>query len=199
MENTTLQPKSRHVIVKSLQYVVVLPAVIKEEQERTRIKKKLFLEIFEKSRGSITATCDRTEISRGTFYNWRDNDLKFKKSAEEIIKIKPGILEDKMYHIALSGKGSFQALKYLLDRIDRKERGKDEEINFDFHELITLAEYDGRDDQDPEKQKIINRYKPLIEFLDNFRYKHRFPDKLKENKDNKDTEGSEGNDSPKKS
>lgn len=46
----------------------------KIEQERTRIKKELFLKYWAVTRGIISVTCDKVDIDRGTFYNWERDD-----------------------------------------------------------------------------------------------------------------------------
>ena len=42
-------------------------------------KKKLFLQIFEKTGCNISATCKKVDIERKTYYNWMSKDEKFKE------------------------------------------------------------------------------------------------------------------------
>ncbi|MFA5129733.1 MAG: hypothetical protein WC477_02305 [Patescibacteria group bacterium] len=54
----------------------------KEEQERTKIKKRLFLEVYGRALGSISRSCRAIEIARSTYYEWIENDLEFKKEVD---------------------------------------------------------------------------------------------------------------------
>lgn len=49
----------------------------KKEQERTKIAKKLFIEMWGKYRGVISIICDKIDIARQTYYEWRDEDQQF--------------------------------------------------------------------------------------------------------------------------
>ncbi len=77
----------------------------KAEQERTRIKKKLFLDYFKRLLGVISAACEGAEIDRQTFYNWKQEDPEFAKELAQIQaeecdeiegRLKKGILHDQM-------------------------------------------------------------------------------------------------------
>lgn len=48
------------------------------QQTRTIQAKKAFLKEYRGCRGNVKAACERTGISRKTFYNWRDTDFYFK-------------------------------------------------------------------------------------------------------------------------
>jgi len=54
----------------------------REEQERTTIKKKLFIEFFTKSKGIISHACAKTEIDRETYRRWKKEDPEFTKAIE---------------------------------------------------------------------------------------------------------------------
>lgn len=86
----------------------------KEEQERTRIKKALFLEHFEKTMGAIKQTCEKIDIDRATFYRWKAEDPEFAKALEDTkihaLDDAEGIL------MALVRKGTPRAVTYFLDR-----------------------------------------------------------------------------------
>lgn len=108
----------------SCEYVLKLPSEDKEEQERTRIKKKLFLQYFEKSCGIITLACEKVGISRPAFYHWRKYDKDFHSEVSKILNHKIEILEDRMFSLALSG--DFKALSFILSRLSPKYRKKKE-------------------------------------------------------------------------
>lgn len=58
----------------------------KENQIRTTISKKLFLENFGPQKGVISRICAKIEIDRSTFYEWMKTDPDFKSKVEEIQK-----------------------------------------------------------------------------------------------------------------
>ena len=49
---------------------------------KTDIRKKLFLEAFERAACNITLASKNTDIDRGTYYHWMEKDPKFKKAVE---------------------------------------------------------------------------------------------------------------------
>lgn len=65
-------------------------------EERTRKKKKEFLEVFKNSLGIITYSCQKVGISRETFYRWKREDEEFKKEVEESLKIQKNDVEDRL-------------------------------------------------------------------------------------------------------
>jgi ACT domain-containing protein len=86
----------------------------KEEQLRTTRKKELFLEHFEKTMGAIKQTCEKIDIARKTFYEWKNGDPDFAKALEttkiQTLDDAEGIL------MALVRKGVPRAVTYFLDR-----------------------------------------------------------------------------------
>tara|TARA_B100001250_G_C19806892_1_gene793753 strand:- start:415 stop:816 length:402 start_codon:yes stop_codon:yes gene_type:complete len=89
----------------------------KEEQERTKEKKKLFLENFELSLTNISSCCKRVGISRNTFYTWRKEDVEFRDKCIEIEeslldfaetmlmkKIKDGATPELLFFLKTKGK-----------------------------------------------------------------------------------------------
>lgn len=54
-------------------------------QRRTAIKQYLFLEIFEYVL-DVRQTCQVIGISRSTYYNWLDKDVRFKNQLDKIEK-----------------------------------------------------------------------------------------------------------------
>jgi len=51
---------------------------------KTQQKKELFLKVFEKNAGNVSATCKGIGIVRETFYQWCEKDEEFKKKVEEV-------------------------------------------------------------------------------------------------------------------
>lgn len=98
----------------------------KKERDSTTLAKELFLTALEQSRGLITVVCQKVNISRATYYNWRKTDKEFDAKVKEIIAIKPEVLEDRLYAEAVSG--SFPALKFMLQHThpDYKKNSKND-------------------------------------------------------------------------
>lgn len=161
------------------------------ERETTAINKKIFLDFFERSRGIVSIACQKIDISRSIYYVWMKKDSKFRKAVEEITKRRPEVLEDRMY--AKAQEGDISALKFMLEYLHPRfkkpvqkqttvhihhhstppsELEKNEEINLDLCDLIALADYDPTENienQTPAMQKLLKRYKPLLDFWDKFR------------------------------
>lgn len=104
-------------------YVLKLPSKDNEEQERTKTKKKIFLQYLEKSRGIVTLSCEKTGVARSTFYHWRKHDKEFRSATVKILNCKIEILEDRLYTLALEGE--FPALAYILNRAYKRRDKKD--------------------------------------------------------------------------
>ena len=86
----------------------------KKEQERTRVKKELFLNIFAKTLGSVTASCDKIGIERKTYYRWRNDDENFAMAINNCWARKLDDVEQQLNKKILSGDTS--AIRYFLDR-----------------------------------------------------------------------------------
>ncbi len=86
----------------------------KEEQERTKIKKKFFLEIYRKLLGSIKATCEKVDIERRTFYRWMEEDEDFRKDIGEAYKEKLDDVEQALNKKIIEGDATM--IRYFLDR-----------------------------------------------------------------------------------
>jgi len=56
----------------------------KEDQERTRIKKEMFLEALAKTLGDITDACKIIEINKKTYYEWMREDERFKDAVRQV-------------------------------------------------------------------------------------------------------------------
>jgi transposase-like protein len=96
-------------------------------------RKKLTLELLEKSLGVIAPVCKQLKMSRETFYKWMREDEDFKKSVEEIYetqfdfvesrlleKIKDG--SEKSIHFYIARKGHKRG---YITNIDLTNNGKE--------------------------------------------------------------------------
>lgn len=87
----------------------------KEEQERTRINKRLFLEAFGKMRGIITQVCLKVGISRETYYDWKRNDPEFARAVSTIESNRANEIEDMLIGKIFAEKDG-PSIRYWLDR-----------------------------------------------------------------------------------
>lgn len=69
----------------------------KEEQERTTTKKKACIEAMRKCLGVVTQACKMSEIDRGTYYLWYNNDPDFKKQCDDCSEIALDFAESKLH------------------------------------------------------------------------------------------------------
>lgn len=103
----------------------ITPEVVdqeREDQDRTRIKKKLFLEVLSETMGNIKQTCQTVDISRQTFYDWRHSDPDFRKA---LLDVEAGIIEDAEGVLgALIRRGDGPSVRFLLQTRSDKYKPK---------------------------------------------------------------------------
>ncbi|QDP63186.1 MAG: hypothetical protein Unbinned5930contig1000_29 [Prokaryotic dsDNA virus sp.] len=99
----------------------------KEEQERTKKSKELFLENFEQSLCNVSACCKRVGISRNTFYTWKKEDEDFREKCEEIEESLLDFAETMLFKKIRDG-GTPELLFFLKTR--GKKRGYVERQEF---------------------------------------------------------------------
>lgn len=85
------------------------------EQERTIVKKRAFLELWEKSSGVVSYVCDKLEINRNTFYAWKANDPEFAAKIKAVEDKRLDSAEDILFGKVFVERDASCA-KYLLDR-----------------------------------------------------------------------------------
>ena len=61
-----------------------------EGQNRTRLKKKRFLELFFKLSGNVKVICEQIDISRNTYYEWMKKDKVF---ADKVKNEEEGLID----------------------------------------------------------------------------------------------------------
>jgi len=116
----------------------------------TNIKKKQFLEVFEKKAANITLTCKAIQIDRKTYYNWYNNDEEFRQKVDEVRESLIDFTESKL--MELIQEGNVVAILFFLKTIG-KNRGyvEKQEIEIDKIESIKKIE--------EEITKMANGYK----------------------------------------
>lgn len=120
-------------------------------------KKQLMLEALRKSLGIVTTACLNAGISRESHYNWLKDDPEYKKSVEALDDVVLDFAESQL-HKSINN-GSDTATIFFL-KTKGKKRGYIEKqeiintnLNTDLTELVS----------DEEKQKILDRYKRMLE------------------------------------
>ena len=66
------------------------------KKERT-LKKDTLLQALESSLGIVSTACNRTGISRSSFYKWYKEDEEFRKKVDEIDNLKLDFVESKLF------------------------------------------------------------------------------------------------------
>jgi len=85
------------------------------EQERTKIKKRAFLELWEKSNGVVTYVCEKLNINRDTFYTWKMNDKEFAAKVKAVEDSRLDAAEDVLFGKIFIERDASCA-RYFLDR-----------------------------------------------------------------------------------
>ena len=97
----------------------------KQEQERTTIKKQMFLDTFVQSMGVITICCDKIGVSREIFYRWKREDNNFAEALDNIINQKNDVAEDLLWGL-ITIKKDPTSIRYYLDRRHPKYKPRSE-------------------------------------------------------------------------
>jgi len=66
--------------------------------------KRTFLEIFNKKLGNVKAACEASNISRGTYYKWVENDKEFAENAHNVFEGLKDMAETKLQQAIHAGK-----------------------------------------------------------------------------------------------
>jgi hypothetical protein len=93
----------------------------------TKKAKKNVLEAYEKTLGNVSASCQSANISRRTFYKWKDADPKFKEALEDVDERNIDLAESKL--MAKIRDGSTPELIFFL-KTKGKKRGYVEKIDY---------------------------------------------------------------------
>ena len=97
----------------------------REEQERTRIKKKLFFEHYASCEGVISLICRKIGIDNKTFYKWKNADPDFVTNLEKLRENLNDEVEDILMGLVKVKKDP-TSVRYWLDRRNPKYRPKQE-------------------------------------------------------------------------
>lgn len=93
-----------------------------QEQERTKRKKELFLDIYEKTMGTITVACEKADIGRTTFYEWKKYDPEFAERLHDIEQQRIDMAEDRVFKLIQQDDGP--TVRWFLERVSDKYKSK---------------------------------------------------------------------------
>jgi len=103
--------------------ILLLPEITKttqderkviKERESTTVRKEMFITYYQKSLGSVKATCEKIGISRETYYDWMRNDPNFKMSIKGCWRQKLEDVEQLANNEMMKGNASL--IRHFLDR-----------------------------------------------------------------------------------
>ena len=66
-------------------------------KKERNLKKETLLEALENGLGIVSTACNRTGISRSSFYKWYKEDEEFRKKVDEIDNVKLDYVESKLF------------------------------------------------------------------------------------------------------
>jgi hypothetical protein len=66
-------------------------------KKERNLKKDTLLQALENSLGIVSTACNRTGISRSSFYKWYKEDEEFRKKVDEIDNVKLDYVETKLF------------------------------------------------------------------------------------------------------
>jgi hypothetical protein len=130
----------------------------KDEQARTTIKKRQFIETLRDSMGIVKIACDAVEITRQTYYRWYDADPDFRAAVEQIRKEQLGEVEDRLLKAIVREEG--WAIRLYLDRVHPKYRPKQENYNIPTEKTLEDLLDDYKNDENTPGQQNLNREAP---------------------------------------
>ena len=97
----------------------------REDQERTKINKKLFFERYEKNKGVIELICKDIGINRTTYYQWKASDPEFVENLERLKETLNEEIEDILMGL-VKVKRDPSCVKFWLERRNPNYRMKQE-------------------------------------------------------------------------
>jgi len=115
-EGTEQKTKEAESLTKSAKFAILedISDKEKEEQERTRVNKKLFLQYYESNR-VIGAVCKKVNITTETVRVWRRDDPEFAKAFQNVDLERNEEVEDILMGMIFI-KHDGPSVRYYLDR-----------------------------------------------------------------------------------
>tara|TARA_R100000951_G_scaffold23148_1_gene19277 strand:+ start:1366 stop:1773 length:408 start_codon:yes stop_codon:yes gene_type:complete len=97
-------------------------------EKTIEIKKQRLLDSLEKSLGIVTTACKSAGVARSSFYEWKEKDLEFAKSVEEIDNVTLDFAESSL-HKQINDGNATSTIFYLKTK--GKRRGYIERTELD--------------------------------------------------------------------
>jgi len=103
--------------------ILLLPEITKTTEderkclkrtEQTMARKKMFVEFYQRTLGSVKATCEKIGINRDTYYDWMNRDQDFKMQIKRCWRQKLEDVEQLANNEMLKGNASL--IRHFLDR-----------------------------------------------------------------------------------
>ena len=119
------------------------------DEEKRKRKKTQFLKFLKEGMGIVSYACEKCNISRQTFYNWKDNDDEFAQQADDIQEITVDMAESKL--LSSINEGNVAAIIFYL-KTKGKKRGYVEQHDIDvngnaFEKLMRETTDDDEEDE----------------------------------------------------
>ena len=143
-------------VFKELGYAIAdkyQKSLIIRRRKREQMK-VIFLGYWAKSMGVVSATCDKVEIDRDTFYDWMKEDPVFAKKINDLTDQRNTIAEDLLWgKITINKDGA--CIRYYLDR--KHPEYKPKVINEMVAGDITLEDLIDKDEDELNKNDDKNK------------------------------------------
>lgn len=94
------------------------------EQDRTREAKEKFLEVYQRTIGTVTLACDQAGIARVTFYKWMKTDPHFRSALMELKDDRVSMVEDRLMKLIQMDDGP--SIRFFLERMAPEYKAKGE-------------------------------------------------------------------------
>lgn len=71
--------------------------------KNNKMKKRAFLEKYEKTLGNVAESCNAAQVSRRTYYDWMERDAEFAEKVEEVAESCLDFAESKLKQLIHDG------------------------------------------------------------------------------------------------
>jgi len=105
---------------------------IEAKKQTVTAKQRKFIEILKNSLGIVTTSCKKANVSRATYYLWKNGNPEFSKLCDEVIDITVDVVEQSLLNNII--KGDTTAIIFYL-KTKGKSRGYVEHVQADINLL----------------------------------------------------------------
>jgi hypothetical protein len=104
-------------------------------EHRTDILKGKFPEVFHKHMGNVTSTCKELNLSRDTYYTWRERDPEFARKCDQAVEIAGDFAESKLFK-CINNENVTAILFYLKSK--HRDRGYADRMETETKEKVEV-------------------------------------------------------------